>query len=161
MNATRTITGKTSKGQAVEIKLERTIDVQEKIGFADGWNINLGKETIDLTSIEVFVDGKFYTRSLGAPGLVDPKFDKSGAYARLGDMYISQARYSEIMSAIAEMDAELTTPEYTEIKTIEIAREQSAELALDAEAAEYARQIENGLCQKCDTYCYGDCEANQ
>ena len=95
------------------------------------------------------------------------QFDRSaaqyiamGGYARLGDAIIKEARYNEIMAAIAEMEAELTTPEVEQMKAEETARQQAAEAAADAEAAEYARQIKNGLCPKCRTYCYGDCEAN-
>ena len=165
---TRTITGTTKAGQNVEIKITRTLRVQDKIGYADGWNINLGKEIIDQTKINMYVDGKYQTGAYRAPEKLTPsQFDRSaaqyiamGGYARLGDAIIKEARYNEIMAAIAEMEAELTTPEVEQMKAEETARQQAAEAAADAEAAEYARQIKNGLCPKCRTYCYGDCEAN-
>ena len=63
---TRTITGTTKAGQNVEIKITRTLRVQDKIGYADGWNINLGKEIIDQTKINMYVDGNI-RRELTAP----------------------------------------------------------------------------------------------
>ena len=31
---------------------------------------------------------------------------------------------------------------------------------IEIEAAHYDKLVENGLCPKCGTFCYGDCEAN-
>lgn len=36
----------------------------------------------------------------------------------------------------------------------------NADLRFEEDKKEYARKIANGWCPKCDSYCYGDCEAN-
>ena len=140
METTRTITGTTGKGLTAEYKI--TMTVSDKISYSDGWNINLGNET--LLSISVSVDSKHITSSAQEPRVLDARYDKRGlaarAYARVGNLYINQARYEEIMAVIAEM----TTPE---IKA-EVVREQPKTHAQPTE-----------LCPKCHTYCYGDCEA--
>ena len=42
----------------------------------------------------------------------------------------------------------------------EIEKEKIAEEQAKINDAEYAQQLKNGLCPKCGTYCYGDCQAN-
>ena len=152
-----------SNGTEVEIKIERTMSVTEKISYSDGWNINLGKEAVDLIEIEVYANGKKVTSSLHEPMINNPRFCKNapaGSYASINKIYMKKDRYDQIMVAIAEMEVELTSPEYAAIKAEEAARELAADKALEIAAAEHARQIKNGLCPKCGTYCYGDCEAN-
>ena len=167
MRATKTITWTTKTGTQVEVNIEIIHEVQTETAYADGYNVDLGKKTVDMITIEVKVDGRFKTRSYHAPQVLDPKFYKdyekltaAGAYARLGDVYISKEQYEQIMAAINEINATETSDEYKTVKTEEIKKEQIQEAADNAEAARYAQQIKNGLCPKCGTYCWGDCEAN-
>jgi hypothetical protein len=160
--ATRTLKSTAPNGAEIEIVIERTLGLEDKISYADGYNINVGQEAIDHLSIKVYVNGKFYTRSYSKPSLVNPKFDRQaaqvGAYARLSDkMILSRKSYEEIMTAINELGDELTTPEYTEFVT---ERERiAAENAKAAAEMEAQRRQHPGWCEKCQSYCYGDCEA--
>jgi hypothetical protein len=144
--ATRTITGKTIKGQSVEIIVTRTVSTHEISldGFVTG-----SKETTILTSIKMTIDGKTVASNCIAPTKLDPKLDKSsaqyiaaGAYARIDNKTcINETRYNEIMAAIAEMDAEL--------EIIPVAAPVATEIVTDSD-----------LCPKCGSHCYGDCTAN-
>ena len=166
MKATRTITNKDAKGQTTEIIITRTVELQDKIAYADGWNVNLGKETIDNLKIEIYVNGNQFDQVRQAPQICDPKYFAKviaqGAYARLGKGYLTRERYDLIMATIAEIDAELAAEgnsEFVEVKNAEIAHEQEIEKAEKMADAEYANKIKNGLCPVCGTYCDGDCQA--
>lgn len=169
MTATKTITWTTKNGKQVEVKITRTCEVQDKIAHADGYNVNLGKETNDSLYIEVCADGKFVTRSYHAPEILDPKFygnynqlKAAGAHARLGDTYINIEQYSNIMALISQLDSEVTGgEEFAAVKAQEIAKEAKIAEVLEQEAAEHERMVKNpGYCTKCHSYCWGDCTAN-
>ena len=90
-------------------------EIENNISYADGYNINLGKKTTELLNIEVFADGKFQTRDLHAPSVLDPltsgkeryaKLTAAGAYARLGESFINEEQYGAITGALKEMEAE-------------------------------------------------------
>jgi hypothetical protein len=168
MEATKTITT-TKNGKDIEITITRTIDVRDKTVNADGHIINLGKETVDRVYIALKVNGKFVTRDYGAPSPITkaayPKTYKEliskGAYARLGDGYIGEDIYNLIMAAIAELDADLApSQEFEAVKAAEDAKTAAQDAADMAEYNRLEREIKNGLCPKCGTYCYGDCGAN-
>jgi len=168
MKATRTATWTTASGKNIEVKIERTIDVQDNIAYADGYNVNLGKKTEDILCIEVRADGKFLTRDSHGPEIITERFYRKnykdlkakGVYARLGDAYINEEQYNLLTAAITEIDAELTpSPEFVAVKAQEIAKETRKETSDKAEAAHYASMVKSGLCPKCGTWCYGDCEA--
>lgn len=168
MTITKTLTLE-SNGKTIEIKIERTKGLVDNIAYADGWNVNLGKKTVDATYIRVFVDGKCKTISYSAPHIITKdsyreSYDMlkaKGVYARVGDMYLTEVFYNKIMDLIAEIDSELeVTQEFIDVKAKEDAKK-AAEIAREEKAAaEYARAIKNGMCPKCGTWCYGDCEAN-
>lgn len=166
--ATRTL-----KNNGIEIKIERTIEVQNKVGYADGWNIDLGEEVVDRTYIEVYVHGKLHEWASEKPRVITDQARQTfrrnaptAAYAVIGmHTYLSRERYEEIMALLAEMEAELTTaPEaqrVEEIKARDASRAQKAEAEQEIIAAEIAqRNAHPGWCNKCQSYCYGDCEAN-
>lgn len=160
--ATRTLKSTAPNGSKIEIVIERTIGLEDKISYADGYNIKVGQEAIDHLSIKVYVNGKFYTSSNSKPSLVNPKYDRKaaqvGAYARLSDkMILSRKSYDEIMTAINELGDELTTPEYTEFVTER--KRIAAENAKAAAEMEAQRRQHPGWCEKCQSYCYGDCDA--
>ena len=167
---TTTITKKVnwtnSKGGQVEVTIEMTKGTQDKMINADGDMINMGQETVESIYIEVQIDGKYTGRSYNAPRSIisDPAYKAivaKGAYARLGDAYITEELFNLVMAAIAEANEETEeTTEYVEIKADEVAKEEKQAQAEREEAANYAKQIKNGLCPKCGSYCHGDCEAN-
>lgn len=171
MNAKRAINWVTPSGTKVELKIEMTKDVRDKISYSDGWNINLGPETVDRLLIEVFADEKFITRSFNPPHKIT-KFDYSkrydelvskGIYARVGDAFVNEERYNIIINTIAEMESELNASlgeQYILVKASEIEKAKAEEQQAIAEAEEYEALVESGLCPKCGTWCYGDCEAN-
>ncbi len=168
MKITRTVTWTTRTGRNIEITIERTREVRDNIVNADGDKVNLGKETIDLLSIEVKADGKFVTSTKCGLDVVTEEWCRNykelkdkGVYARLGDACINEEQYNTLITAIAEIEAELTeTPEYKEVKVVEEAKEAKKNAVLKREAAEYAHLIKSGLCTKCHSWCYGDCEAS-
>jgi len=168
MKATRTVTWE-SKGKVVKVEITKERAVRDNISYADGYNINLGKETFDALEVSVYVDGKWVTRGSCAPNVVTRQaypssYDKikaAGGYARLGDAYINEDSYNLVMTAINELETEVAgNDEFAEVKAQEDAREARKTAALEAEAKAYAQSVKNGLCPKCGSYCYGDCEAN-
>jgi len=144
MEATRKITN-ISKGQTVETIITRTIESQDKVVYADGWNVNTGIETINTIKITIKINGKTVDHS-DAPEICNPKYYAKviaqGAYARLGNGYITKERYNQIMAAIAEIDAEL------------------GNVKVSAESVEIEPVIDSEICPLCGGYCDGDCQAN-
>lgn len=89
----------------------------------------------------------------------------AGAYARIGDAYIGQEAYEIAAKMIAELDAEISDATIATIKAATQAKEeQQKELAaIENEKIveeEEARRKHPGWCEKCGSYCYGDCSAN-
>ena len=163
MTITKTVNWKTSAGKEVEVKIERTLKVQDKIANLDGDKVNLGKETVDTTYIVLTVDGKFIARASSSPRQLDPVGNKDliakGAHARLGDAYIAEELYNLITIALEEIETELNTDqEYREVKAAEEKKEAKLEETYRKEEANHNKETRNGLCPKCRTYCYGDCD---
>lgn len=170
MKATRTLNWTARNGKKIEVRMEMIREVEDNISYADGWNVNLGKKTTEHLSIEVYADGKYQTRSFHPPHTLDPltsgkeryeKLTAAGAYARLGDSYINKDQYNNIMAALEELNTELAPDaEFAEIKAQEVAKEVAREKADRKRMEQYEKEVKNGLCLKCGTYCYGDCEAH-
>jgi len=166
MKIERTVTWTTASNKKVEVQIERIKDVRDNIVDADGYKVNTGKETVDQLSIEVFVDGKFVTRSYNRPEIITENSARAnqlrakGAYARLGDSFVKEEQYNMIIAALNEIEAELTpTQEFEAVRAQETEKEnRKMENAKEA-AAEYTQMIRNGFCPKCHSYCYGDCES--
>ena len=57
MKLTKTVGWQTKDGRDIEVRIERTRKVANEVAYADGWNVDLGKKTIDRLDIEMFVDG--------------------------------------------------------------------------------------------------------
>jgi len=165
MKTNRTVGWETPSGKKVTVEISMTRTLTDS--SLDGQVV--GKETLETLYITVAVDGKHQTRSYCAPEPIDPKFNSqydslkaAGVYAALGDAYINEDSYNLIMAAIAEMEAEIaeaTTSEFAEVKAQEDARAEARKDAR-AEAREFASLAKSGICPKCGTWCYGDCEAN-
>lgn len=165
--ATREWTSETT-GKAMQIVATITREVSEKTANLDGDIINLGKEATEYMSIIIKVDGKVWEYTRSAPyaitrQLYGKEYDRmtaKGIYARFGDKYIGQDLYNLVMEVIAEADAQITTTEeYAEIKAEEAKAEARKDEAVRKAAERYQEQLKNGLCQKCGSYCYGDCQA--
>ena len=140
-----------------------TREVKDRIGFADGWNIPLGREVYENYEAKVTIDsGKHAGATLRASGkLGKASFfglqttGKAKGYYRLGNGYVGKAVYDVAMALIAELEAEL--PKSEEQLQLEAAQ-------AEAEKRQYVevepKHGEHGYCRKCHSYCYGDCEAN-
>lgn len=162
--ATRTTETETAK---IEITLTR--EVNDKVIYADGYNIPDGREVYENYEAKITrkIDGKrIYANGKPGDGFFFRTASKyqtmpAGAYARISDSYISQSVYDIAMSMIAELNAEVTkTDEQIALETEEIKQTKMAEKVAEAEAREYAELIKSGMCPKCGTWCYGDCTAN-
>ena len=169
MEATRTVTWQTKDGKQAEVVITKTRTVRDNISYADGWNVNLGKETVERLEIVLTVDGKTVTEDNYKPCVVTrnthgKSYDKikaAGAYAQIGRAYIDAERYQLVIAAIAEADAEAAgTEEYAAVKAEEMAKEARKGAKLQAQAEEYARLVKSGLCPKCQSWCDGDCTAH-
>ncbi len=158
---TKTATTKSGK----TIKVEITRRVQDKTNYSDGFGIVTGREIVDITEITLLDGNKVLTTGHSVK-LLNQKYDSkmiaAGAFARVGDAYLTKENYDLLVSLIAEVEAE--TPKSEE--QIEIEREQEQrkadqEAALEAEYSEQKeRESHPGYCKKCGSYCYGDCGAN-
>jgi hypothetical protein len=162
---TRTIKAQSPSGP-IEIKIERTLSVQDKTSYSDGWSVNLGRELVDLTMITVKVNGKEFARDFSKPTELTAATRRfyskapAAAVAVIGNnFYLSQPRYEEIKAAIAEMEAKLTTAEVVEQKAIEAERRRIGDENMARIEAEAAKRGP-GWCDKCGSYCYGDCSSH-
>lgn len=156
-----------SKGRTVEFKVERTKGVQDNISYADGWNISLGKETVDSIYIELIIDGKSQTTSYSAPSALATdsynyeELKAKGAYGTLGNAYLSEINYNRLVDLIEEAEAELgETEEYKAVKAVEAAKEENKIASEKAAIEQYQKLIDSGMCPKCESWCYGDCESH-
>jgi len=165
-----TTTTRKTETENLTIEISLTREVNDKVAYMDGWNLPAGREVYETYEIKITSkrNGATITTS-GKPGdfaffALQGEYSgkyPAGAYARVGDAYVSQATYDLAMSMIAELAAEVSkTTEQIALEQTEIAHAATVEAVLDTEAAEYARQIENGLCLRCGSYCYGDCTTN-
>lgn len=156
-----------TKNSTIEIKMTR--EVQDKVNYMDGHQISTGREAVETLEIKITSkrNGRV-ERSIRKPEVLNPMFygnydelTAKGAYARIGNGYISREMYDAITAAISDLDAELgKTDEQIAIEQAEIERKQIADENLARLEAEYiARQNHSGWCNKCHSYCYGDCEA--
>jgi hypothetical protein len=164
---TATRTAETEKA-IITIKLTR--EVIDDVHYMDGYNISAGREVYENYEVKITHKASGKTiKARGKPGgfaffKKADQFGKmpAGAYARIGDAYITEEIYDIAMSMIAELDAEIAKSD--EQVAIEIA---SAEIKRQAEAnqsrieAEYSERRNNsGWCSRCNDWTYGDCGHN-
>jgi len=76
-------------------------------------------------------------------------YDKKGAAARIGKLGILEKEYKLILSAISKIE---THP----IWVADVAKK---EANLAEHKTRRAERKENGYCEKCGSYCFGDCES--
>ena len=157
MRVEKTVTWVSPSGAKIEITVEVSKSVETKVAYADGANIEIGTETNESKTITITANGKTVVSSYGDPQIsTRPEQIKLG-YAHIGKVYFDQAKYELIMVAVAEAELEATDESFTAAQKVE--NQVKAELVAKEELAdaEYAKKLENGLCPKCGTYCYGDC----
>lgn len=164
--ATRTIENET---RIITITLTRT--VSDKVAYLDGYNLKSGREIYENYNVKMTnkINGATITTD-GKPGgfaffTIQGKFSgkyPAGAYARIGNAYISREAYDMAMTLIAALDAEVgKTEEQIALEAAEVERKQIAAQNEAREQAEQAtRNSHPGWCNKCHSYCYGDCTAN-
>lgn len=131
-------TGKTGKPCKVVVELQTS-----KTHWADGDNIEVA--CCDLHTIAYF-DG----RAVGSEIIRKPVVFGGETYpARLGGLVLTVDSLAQIDAALAEVYA---APEWQAKQALIAANRASRR---DREAAEKA----SGLCPRCGSYCYGDCQA--
>lgn len=152
----------------IKLDIEVTRELREEIAYADGYNLPIGKKTHESMKITINHNGKKVGDTNWVPAIIrdaEKKRYPATAYAILGGkVVLTKENYDLTMVAInaAIAEAEVTInadDEYTEVKRAEAAKEAARQENFKAEEAHYIKQLKNGLCPKCHTYCYGDCEA--
>ena len=162
MKSSKTVSWMAMDGKTnviANIEIERS--VIEEIAYADGYNVPIGKKTYKNMDIRVLINGKQMERSSLIPKVsTHPKVLETGRYAVIGKVAIMKSNYDEIMRAIeTEISILESNEEYKAQKDIENAKEAKQKEKDIENAKNYAKQVANGLCRKCGTYCYGDCTA--
>lgn len=160
---------KTTQTENAIITVTLTRTVSNKTAYADGYNIKTGREVYENYEIKIVSKKngqKMWTT--GKPGefaflniITDKSKITKGGYARLGDAYISKNLYDIINGIVNELDTEVSKND--EQVALELAAETSKkigdETAARIEAENRKRNNHTGWCNKCQSYCYGDCEA--
>lgn len=103
---TKSIT--TANGKTITVEMVRK--VQDKVNYADGYNIVTGREIIDITTITL-QDAAGKTIANGNHLMsVSQRFDaqpiKDGAVGKIGNVYLRQDTYDIVAGLIAAVEAE-------------------------------------------------------
>ena len=101
---TRKINWTTPKAQTIEVSIEVTNTTHEI--DLDGYKA--GSEAVEIISVSISCDGKPVSHQYGKP-VKAMSFERNvpqGAYARIGNAWINEQRYSQICAAIDGMKAE-------------------------------------------------------
>ena len=132
------------------IEIEYTYEKKEvdKISYADGYNIVVGKEAEIIDIAIVTVNGKEKTSG---------KIINMGGYFNIGSVnfktleFVQEIRSlkEEVQSNVAKLDCEIKAEKEEEIKKANFMKAEE----------KYENLVKNGLCKKCGTFCYGDCES--
>ena len=164
-NSITTKTQYNGKEFEITVKIKRKM-VRENC-YADGWDVKLAPKEVKTCKVVIKVDGKDFISTSERPSILDPAscLDKvtlkknPRAYAQCGwNRYLSKGLYDIVIATIAECEAGMGA-KYAEAKIEEAKAEQMrAEKEAKAEK-KYQEKIKNGWCPKCQSYCYGDCEA--
>lgn len=142
-----TRTWETVTGKKVEV-IGRLIT--EKINYSDGWNV-----TVPCCDIQIDVKAEGKSQGSWVKELTQEYLHKLAAHGLTGYSHIvgklplTPEQVGTIESVKAELEA---TPEW-QAKQAKIKKNQR-----DIEAIENSHGF--GWCDKCHSYCFGDCEAN-
>ena len=143
-----------------------TVNYTKTVVYADS-NAKLGASTFENAEMTVEKNGKkakCNDKNFFYP-LRKEEIERMGnamIFARFGNTYVSEPVYNVIKTVLAEAKAACEEPEeFGVVRTKEIARTEKE----GREAREYAkivaaRKAHPGWCDKCQSYCYGDCQAN-
>jgi len=95
--------------------------------------------------------------------IADKDARKQGAVAKIGGTgtYLGQKAYDAVMTLIADTDAECgKTDEFAALEREEAERKAAGEENMRRmEAEQREREKHPGWCNKCHSYCYGDCNS--
>jgi len=160
MKTTKSVKWELENGLTAECKITVTRDVDDDIAYADGANIDLGKKTYESIDVATYIDGKYINTDNNLELSDDKRLINTDAVAILANKIgIKIDTYTAIKKAIEEAIAEATTPEYTALKTIEDAKKDAEKRAYNIATERHNNLLKQGLCPKCGTFCYGDCES--
>jgi hypothetical protein len=142
---TKTITTKTGKTITVEMVRE----VQDKVNFADGYNIIVGREIVEYTNITLRdATGKTLMtgNEIDTPKSIPAEMKAKGAVACIGNAYVTQEIVDLTATALAELEAE--NPKSDEQIAIETAKTQAIadhDAWYDSPDAVRARKLERDM----------------
>jgi len=133
------------------ITVEIVHQVQDKVNYADGYNIVTGREIVDYTRITLRdATGKAIAQGQGVkavnPRFDDPKAIAAGAVAKIGSAYLRQEMYDLVAGLVTVVEAE--TPKSDEQIAIEIAQakaEKDYETWYNSPEAVAARKFEREM----------------
>lgn len=140
---------KTKENNGIKVTVKATKKYIDVTSYADGWNVKTGKELYENTVVRIEKDGKKAETSKSLIYKLNEKDrikkEKPHFYARFGTYYISEEAYNLIKSVLKEVEEEMNEKfgEATEKKKYTHSKEKK----------------HFGWCDKCHSYCYGDCEA--
>jgi hypothetical protein len=130
-----------------------SVKYNNKIADLDGQLFDT-KEISKIVNIELYAEGNLIEKSCE-----EFVYGVDSEKGRFGNIYILASTVTKILETLKEMHKEISislntlTPE--EIQKTEKAQE----VQNIADVKMLDALIENGLCPKCGTFCYGDCEA--
>lgn len=159
-----------TKSANIEVELSRK--VVDASHYWDGYEIDDGRKISETYEIKITskANGKVYWSDDGEMTVIDHdngyyRNAPAGAHAKVCGVYINEEVYNAIVQMMEELDAELPkTDEYLALEAEEKRKkaetERLAEENLNWMAAEHKERTSHpGWCEKCGSYCYGDCEA--
>ena len=162
MSIETTVTETTKAGAIVTVSVESC--VQNATINADGHIIDTGKRSsLEFVTVSIITKQgeKVFSRSL--PTKYNER-EKSitQAFAQVGDSRISEDAYNLIMRLYEQACKNQEKEEqYNAVQAATEERNMEAEKnAAEIEKMEVARREHSGWCDKCQSYCYGDCAAN-
>ena len=164
MTGTRTVTWATKDGRNVKVEIKLSREIQDRVAYADGWNVPLGRETVNDLDLVMKIDGKHKTSDYHKPSVLTGRgyadMIAKGAYAQMGSTLIAKDKYELIMAAISELEAEVTgSEEYAVVRAQEDAKEAQRRAKAKAADEYHATLVASGLCPRCGTWCYGNCRS--
>ncbi|MDR2209369.1 MAG: hypothetical protein LBE22_10425 [Azoarcus sp.] len=140
------------------ITVTATCTVSDDISYSDGWNINLGRKISRKVVCSVEKDGKnICSGDFCQVVTPDEKQRYPAAVGSIADsIYLGAESFEKVKTAYDAAVAEAEEPEAKELDAKEKARVE----ALDEMYTKYEpTQRPYGWCDKCQSCCYGDCEA--
>jgi hypothetical protein len=153
----------------IKLKIEKGTQTSDR--YFDGYN--MGKETRKIDRFLLDFNGKRTsevkpTKILEEDG-IRAEQKKAGSYYACATNGIGFKKESGdvILKAIQELEKEVeleideqTKKELKEIENVELEKETKRNEYLKQEKDIKEKNIKSGLCPKCGTWCYGDCESN-